>query len=80
MKRVKLDQQQDPIGQDLPLHLLDIDLPLLVLSSQNVEEILEDINKSIPIYLKEDELVDPLNVTPPKSVKNLIGRPPGHDL
>ena len=80
MKRVQLDQQQDPIGQDLPLHLPDIDFPLLVLSSQDAEDVLEDINKSIPIYLKEDELVDPLDVTPPKSVKNLIGRPPGLGL
>ena len=80
VKRVQLDQQQDPIGQDLPLHLPDIDFPLLVLSSQDAEDVLEDINKSIPIYLKEDELVDPLDVTPPKSVKNLIGRPPSLGL
>ena len=44
VKRVQLDQQQDPIGQDLPLHRPDIDWPLLVFASCNSEEGVEEVN------------------------------------
>ena len=49
VERGRLDQRQEPVYRDLPLHRPEIDRPLLVFSFRDAEEGVEDGNEAILI-------------------------------
>ena len=73
----RLHQLQEHVGQDFLTHRPEINQPLLLLSSRNNEEGVEEVNKAVPVDCKEGELVDPLSVVPCKCVKDIAGSPSG---
>ena len=44
----EIHQRREPVGRNIPLHILDIFWPLLILDSRDEKEGMKEGNKSVP--------------------------------